>query len=375
MRLVRIFSYIINFIRFRESQTSSIDKHYNKAEVSKQRIETLYHSNQAKEDTLNELERNRKSADAALQTRQARSKELESLLRGLKAEQERVIERLERVKAEQGHLKTVLEDRTMQTMLARQAAAKLRPYTEQSPESLEASLQQLSDSLNVDKAHIETLNKRSRALQTSCEAFSTVQSEVKTCTTLLNELCRDLTAEEATAQAASKNQEALSERSNNVRDVEREEKMLLKQLDNVQKRTEKLRTTAEDRSTAQGRKMEELKTMNDDIKRERAERGREMEKRRVRIEQTEKKVSYDFFLHNTEFAADGLHHCRWQISKKTSKMRSTLHMTNLSGWIHTSASTSGKWSRLAASRFPSACFNRVPLRKCMLCEINISSAK
>ncbi|KAI9712870.1 MAG: kinetochore-associated Ndc80 complex subunit nuf2 [Chrysothrix sp. TS-e1954] len=290
-RLVRIFSYIINFIRFRESQTPVIDEHYNKSEVTKQRIETLYHSNHAKEDTLDDLERNRKSAEAALQAKQNRSKELESLLRGLKADQERVIDRLERVKAEQGRLKGVLEDKTTQTMSARQAAAKLRPYTEQSPEALEMSLQQLSDNLSTDKAQIETLNRRSRALQTSCEAFSSVQNEVKMCTSLLNELSRDLAAEEATTQAATRNQEALSERSNNVRDVEREEKMLLKQLENVQKRTEKLRGSAEERSAAQGRKMEELKAVNGDIKRERAERGREMEKRRVRIEQTEKKMA------------------------------------------------------------------------------------
>ena len=239
-----------------------IDQHYNKSEITKQRIEALYHGNQAKEETLNDLERNRKSAEAALQAKQQRSKELENLLRGLKAEQERVIERLERVKAEQSRLNMVLEDKTTQTMTARQAAAKLRPYTEQSPEALEASLQQLSDNLGGDKAQIEALNRRSRALQTSSDAFSQVTADVKACTVLLHELNRDLAAEEATAQAAAKNHDALSERSNNVRDVERDEKMLLKQLDNVQRRTERLRRTADERIAAEGRRMEELKAVN-----------------------------------------------------------------------------------------------------------------
>ncbi len=33
-RLVKIFSYIINFVRFRESQTEIIDRHFNKAETT-----------------------------------------------------------------------------------------------------------------------------------------------------------------------------------------------------------------------------------------------------------------------------------------------------------------------------------------------------
>ena len=37
-RLVKIFSYLINFVRFRESQTAVIDQYYNKAESTKTRI-------------------------------------------------------------------------------------------------------------------------------------------------------------------------------------------------------------------------------------------------------------------------------------------------------------------------------------------------
>ena len=41
-RLVKIFSYLINFVRFRESQTPMIDEHFNKTEKTKTRIDTLY---------------------------------------------------------------------------------------------------------------------------------------------------------------------------------------------------------------------------------------------------------------------------------------------------------------------------------------------
>jgi kinetochore protein Nuf2 len=51
-RLVKIFSYLINFVRFRESQTAVIDEHFNKAEGTKARIETLYAENQEMEQRL-----------------------------------------------------------------------------------------------------------------------------------------------------------------------------------------------------------------------------------------------------------------------------------------------------------------------------------
>ena len=146
-RLVKIFSYIINFIRFRESQTSVIDEHYNSSERTKNQIEQLYHANQEKEENLQEMQQNRKNVEAALREKEKRTSELRNRLLELKASQERVTDKLERVKTEQASLKKILEDRTTTVMNARTEANKLRPYTEQSPAALEQSLRDLSLSL------------------------------------------------------------------------------------------------------------------------------------------------------------------------------------------------------------------------------------
>lgn len=176
-------------------------------------------------------------------------------------------------------------------MTTREAADKLRPYTEQSPAALEASLQELSNTLAADRAQIESLERRARALTTSSDAFATVAADVRSCSALLTELSREMAAEEALLTANARGRDALSERSNNVRDVERQEQRLKKQLENVQARTDRLRKNAEERRAAEARKMEELKRVNEEIRRERGESGREMERRRVRIEQTEKKMA------------------------------------------------------------------------------------
>ncbi|KAI9662707.1 MAG: kinetochore-associated Ndc80 complex subunit nuf2 [Alyxoria varia] len=290
-RLVRIFSFIINFIRFRESHTSTIDEHFNKSERTKQRIGQLYHDNQALEDRLRILEGNRRSTEAAVAAKAAQKEELKKQLNGLKADQEPILERVDDMRHESTRLKSILEDKTREHITSQEAVQKLRPYAEQSPGALEANLQELSSGLNSDRQHTENLDRRSRALQTSSDSFTTVATDVRNCIASLNDLHRETQAQEAAALAAAKGKEALSERTNNVRDVEREEKMLNKQLDNVERRTEKLRKNAEDRRVAEGKKMEELKKVNEDIRKERGDRGKEMEKRRVRIEQTEKKMA------------------------------------------------------------------------------------
>lgn len=290
-RLVKIFSYIINFIRFRESQTSVIDEHFNKAERTKLRIEQLYHDNQAKEAVLSELERNRRATEAAMREKEKRNNELKQRLLDLKKGQERVAEKLERVREEQARLKSILEEKTAATMGVKQEAAKLRPYTQQSPAALEEALRDLNASLTADKTQIDALDRRARALQTSTDSFGVVATDVHACTRLLTDVQADLSKEEEELAKAARHRDALSERSNNVRDVERQERLLQKQLANVNARTEKLRRNADEKAEAARMRMEELKSVHKRLAEERGEKGREMERRRVRIEQTEKKMA------------------------------------------------------------------------------------
>ncbi|KAK5121379.1 hypothetical protein LTR85_005211 [Meristemomyces frigidus] len=291
MRLVKIFSYIINFIRFRESQTSVIDEHYNSSERTKNAIEQLYHANQEKEEQLEEMQQNRKNVEQAIKDKERRNQELKTRLLELKKSQERVTEKLERVRGEQGRLKTMLEDRTTTVMNVRTEANKLRPYTEQSPAVLEQSLRDLSANLNADRTEIDRLDKRARALQTSCDTFNLLQSDITSLTRLLTDLQAELQKEDEEARGASKNREALTEASNNVREVERQERILRKQLEQWQSRTDKLRRDAENKGNNAREQMESLRAAHRELMAERKDRDHDVEKRKIRIEQTEKKMA------------------------------------------------------------------------------------
>jgi len=289
-RLVKIFSYTINFVRFRESQTATIDENFNKTEATKTRIENLYIENQEMEQRLEEMKRNNKALKNAADEKVARNNELKARLIELKKGQERVAEQLERAKSDKSRSQSLLEEKTERLLRSRQESEKLRPYVLQSPVALQAALTELSDNLQRDKGQIDMLERRARALQTSSDSFTVVHNDVQACVKVLEEISIELQKEEEEDLQASKNREKLAERTNNVREVEQNEKVLLRQLSRWEERTEELRRKHKDREDAAKARMAELSAVQRQLREERADKGRDMDRRRMRIEQTEKKV-------------------------------------------------------------------------------------
>ena len=113
---------------------------------------------------------------------------------------------------------------------------------------------------------------------------------MQNCVKVLEDIAVELQKEEEEDSRAAKNRDALAERSNNVREVEQNEKVLDRQLKRWEERTEELRRKHREREEAAKAKMEELRHVQKQLREERAEKGQEMERRRVRIERMEKKV-------------------------------------------------------------------------------------
>lgn len=291
-RLVKIFSYLINFVRFRESQTTVIDEYYNKSEGIKTRIETLYTENQENDGRLDDMRHNRKAMEAQVQEKTMRNEDLKKRLLELRRNQERVAARLEEAKQKKGDMTALLEQKTQEKVTLKQESNKLRPYMLQSPSALQNNLTELREILNNDKSHIDSLDRRARALQTSSDSFSVVSTDVASCIKILDEISTELGKEEEEVAKNAKQRDALSERGNNVREVERAETMLDRQLGKWTERTERLREQSNQKSQEANEKMHELRAVHKKLNEEYTDKGKEMEVRRVRIEQTERKVSY-----------------------------------------------------------------------------------
>lgn len=293
-RLVRIFSYLINFVRFRESQTGVIDAHFNRAETTKARIEGLYADNQDLEARIADMAAGRARAEAQVADKTRRNDELKKRLLELRRNQERVAARLDEAKARKTELAQRLEEGTAQRLQLRAESAKLRPYTLQSPTALQASLAELGSALAADRARLDSLDRRARALQTSADSFAVVSGDVAGCIRVLDEIAVELGREDDEGAKLVRQKELLSANGNNVREVERHEALLQRQLAKWVERTERLREQSAQKAAEAREKMEELRAVHKRLTEERAEKGREMERRRVRIEQTEKKVRTPF---------------------------------------------------------------------------------
>ncbi|RMJ23491.1 Kinetochore protein NUF2 [Aspergillus sp. HF37] len=290
-RLVKIFSYLINFVRFRESQTAVIDEHFNKSEKTKSRIDTLYAENQEMEQRLDEMRRSLKANEGQVKEKIRRNDELKARLLELSRNQERVAETLERAKTDKGRRQEALEERTERVLRSRQEAEKLRPYVLQSPATLQSTLTELSEHLIREKAQIDAMEKRARALQTSSDTFTVVGNDVQACIKLLDDISVEIQKEDDEESRASRNKEAISDRGNNVREVEQTEKLLQRQLARWHERIESQRKNAHEKAEVAQAQMEELRNVQKQLREERAEKQRDMEVKRIRIEQTEKKMA------------------------------------------------------------------------------------
>ncbi len=289
-RLVKIFSYMINFVRFRESQTNVIDEHFDRAEETKSRIERLYSENKDMEGQLEEMHARRKQMEAMVAEKSRRNEELKKKLLELRRNQEKVAARLEEAKTSKGELAQRLEEKTAAKLQLKQESAKLRPYVLQSPSALQESLSELSDRLTAEKTHIDSLDRRARALQTSTDSFTVVSTDVASCIKLLDDIQNEIAKEDEENAKNVKQREALTERGANVREVERTEALLKRQLSKWAERTDTLRDQSQDKAQKAKERMEELREVHRQLSEERSERGKDIERRRVRIEQTEKKV-------------------------------------------------------------------------------------
>lgn len=289
-RVAKIFSYLINFVRFRESQTAAIDEHFSKSETMKSRIETLYSENQEMEQRLEEMKGQRGAVEGQVKEKTKRNDELKTTLRELESNQKQVAENFESAKAEKAKKQALLEEKAEKTLKTRNECEKLRPYVSQSAETLQSNLTELSNNLGRDRSQIGTMEKKIRALQTSIDSFNVVSNDVQGCIKALEDIASELQKEEEEDGRAMRNKDALAERRNTVKEVGQTEKLLQRQLARWQERTEALRKSSQEKGQQAQARMEELQQVQKQLREERAEKQQDMERRRIRIEQTEKKV-------------------------------------------------------------------------------------
>jgi len=139
---------------------------------------------------------------------------------------------------------------------------KIRPYIVDSPQKLQQVIADMANSLSAEKSAHDGLERKSRSLQTSANSFVIVEQDVAGCIKVMEEVERELIKEEETTRRASRHAEILIVKQTEVHEVERSEKRML-----------------------------QLKEEYGGLSRDRSERDKEMERKKIRIERIEKEMA------------------------------------------------------------------------------------
>ena len=290
-RILHIFSALINFVRFRQQYNEAIEKQFDKLEGTKQRVQDLQVSNQNLEVRLAELKSQRRSMADEYERATAHNEKLSTKLRRLQKEQdERGIEH-DRVKGKKTSLIAALQEKETRRLTLMKENEKLRPYAMSSAQDLQDQLNELRQGLRRDKEALSSAEKRYRALHTSSDTFKTAASGVESVLALLKSLQEDMKNADAEIATANKREDMLRERSRDVKKSDQEKALLLSQLESWSKRLEKLRKDAEETNRAASQRIQDLAAQRKQIMADQGEKGREVERRKIRVEQAEKRVS------------------------------------------------------------------------------------
>jgi kinetochore protein Nuf2 len=289
-RLQKILSYVINFLRFRESQTRVMDAHFAESERSKLRVQELYAEKEKLEIRLAHLVKQNANVVVANERKDREMAELKPKLLELDRKKLSLIADGKRNEEMKQHLIAILTERATTLDTVSEEAAKLRPYTLQKPDALETNLRDIAAPLASDRGTLEDLERRARELTTSAEVFASSKADVESAARAMADLASDVQREEAEMRKASRNRDLVSDRSATVQDVNRQEMILQKQWEAAIQRTEKLRQMHEEKARESATRMAALRETQAALARDRQDKSREMDRRRIRIEQTEKKV-------------------------------------------------------------------------------------
>ncbi|PWW79994.1 hypothetical protein C7212DRAFT_355950 [Tuber magnatum] len=291
MRLTRILSYVINFTRFREERANVIDEHFGKGQKAKEKIEQLYFENEDLNNRLQGLKVQRLKEEPMIKKAKEVRSALVADLETLRKKQEALSNDLDRLKQLKVSHAQTLEDRQYLKVKTQQENNKIRPYIVDSPQKLQQVITDMANSLGTEKAAHDSLERKSRSLQTSADSFVIVEQDVAGCIKVMEEVEQELIKEEETSRRASRHTEILTVKQTEVHEVERSEKRLSRQLENATEKLRRARETGEGKAEAAQKRMLELKEAYGVLSRERSERDKEMERKKIRIERIEKEMA------------------------------------------------------------------------------------
>ncbi|RVD84112.1 uncharacterized protein DFL_005880 [Arthrobotrys flagrans] len=287
-RVIKMFSYLINFVRFKTEHQPTIDEHANKFESIKQRVDTLEIERDELQHKLETLQIQRRQEEPLVKKLQEERQQARILLSELKREQEALTNEFQEAKNERKVLKDALIQANETKLRLKQDCERLRPYIFDEPGRLQQLNNEMAGQLAMEKNKLMQAERRARALQTTADSFGVIETDVNACIKVMEECEAELLREEEGDRKASRHKDVLRKRQLEFQDMEKREEVLKARLIAAQEKVSAAKQQAESKSTAARARMAELRGVYDQLASERREKSHDMDKLKMQIDLKEK---------------------------------------------------------------------------------------
>ncbi|KAK6544612.1 kinetochore-associated Ndc80 complex subunit nuf2 [Orbilia ellipsospora] len=287
-RTIKMFSLLINFIRFKTEHQRTIDEHSNKFESIKQTVDNLEIERDELQHKLETLEIQRKQEEPLVRKLQEERQQARILLSELKREQEGMTNEFQEAKNERKVLKDQLIQASETKLRLKQDCERLRPYIVDEPGRLQTLNNEMAMQLQMEKNRLMQVERRARALQTTTDSFGVIETDVNACIKVMEECESELLREEEDSRKASRHKDVLRKRQLEYQDMEKREEVLKTRLSGAQEKVRSGKGQAEKKSAAARARMAELRGVYDQLASERREKSHDMDKLKMQIDLKEK---------------------------------------------------------------------------------------
>ncbi|KAF3936101.1 hypothetical protein ABW20_dc0108805 [Dactylellina cionopaga] len=287
-RILKIFSYLINFVRFKTEHQPTIDEHANKFESIKQRVDNLEIERDELQHKLETLEIQRKQEEPLVKKLQEERQQARILLSELKREQEAMTAEFQEAKNERKILKDALIQANETKLRLKQDCERLRPYIFDEPGRLQQLNNEMASQLQTEKNRLMQAERRARALQTTADSFGVIETDVNACIKVMEECEAELLREEEDNRKASRHKDVLRKKQLEFQDMEKRDEVLRARLTGAQEKVSTAKQQAENKSVAARARMAELRGVYDQLAIERREKNHDMDKLKNQIDLKEK---------------------------------------------------------------------------------------
>lgn len=291
-RLKRLLSAVVNFARFREEHLFDNEQIMQQNNLKFEKHTEVSEQNKTLKAKIDELKAQNENIKANLDQLHEHNTRVESELRSMKKVQESLTNEHLNYKTEKSRLIQALEDHNYLLLESKKDLEKMKNYIIESPEIISKIVTDMQQSLKDDQQALNDLELRSRKLAITIESFNIIQSDLKNCLRLVEELHAESNKENANNNKLTQYKDLFEDKTLKLNELERRIQLLTRQIKNIEDKTARTTEQKDQKRLEYEEKMKQLHEVYATMVAENNLNEGEMNKKKAYIQDVQKRI-YD----------------------------------------------------------------------------------